>query len=111
LRNDRARLEDILRAIAPIARYAEGGRAAFDQDELVQSWMIYHPTLIGEAAARLSSALREHHPEIPWVRVIGMRDVLVHGYFSIDLEEVSVTVERRVPALQRQIEAILRAEP
>jgi len=110
LRDDRARLEDILSAIGSIARYSERGRPAFDGDELVQSWMIYHLTLIGEAAARLSSALRDHHPEVPWPRVIGMRNVLVHGYFAIDLEEVWVT-ERRVPALRRQIEAILRGEP
>ena len=87
MRNDRARLEDIRRAIASIARYAKRGRAAFDRDELVQSWMIYHLTIIGEAAARLSSALREDHPEVPWLRVIGMRNVLVHGYFAIDPEE------------------------
>jgi len=111
LRDDRAQLEDILSAIGSIARYSERGRPAFDGDELVQSWMIYHLTLIGEAAARLSSALRDHHPEVPWPRVIGMRNVLVHGYFAIDLEEVWVTVERRVPALRRQIEAILRGEP
>ena len=65
----------------------------------------------GEAAARLSSALREDHPEIPWLRVIGMRNVLVHGYFAIDPEEVWVTVDRRVPALRRQIEAILQGHP
>jgi len=110
LRDDRARLEDILRAIASIARYAERGRTAFDRDELVQSWMIYHLTLVGEAAARLSLALRDHHPGVPWPRVIGMRNVLVHGYFAIDLEEVWVTVERRVPTLRRQIETILRGE-
>lgn len=49
MRDDQARLEDILRAIASIARYAERGRPAFDRDELIQSWMIYHLTLIGEA--------------------------------------------------------------
>jgi uncharacterized protein with HEPN domain len=110
LRDDQARLEDILRATASIARYAERGRLAFDHDELVQSWMIYHLTLIGEAAARISSALRDQHPEVPWPRVIGMRNVLVHGYFAIDLEEVWVTVDRRVPTLRRQIDEILREE-
>jgi uncharacterized protein with HEPN domain len=39
-----------------------------------------------------------------------MRNVLVHGYFAMDLEEVWVTVERRVPTLRRQIETILRGE-
>jgi uncharacterized protein with HEPN domain len=110
VRDDRARLEDILQAIGSIARYAVRGRPAFDRDELVQSWMVYHLTLIGEAAARLSPGLRDRHPEIPWLRVIGMRNILIHGYFAIDLEEVWVTVERRVPILRTQIEMILRED-
>ncbi len=110
MRDDRARLEDILQAIGSIARYAVRGRPAFDRDELVQSWMVYHLTLIGEAAARLSPGLRDRHPEIPWLRVIGMRNILIHGYFAIDLEEVWVTVERRVPILRTQIEMILRED-
>jgi uncharacterized protein with HEPN domain len=108
LRDDQARLEDILRAISHIERYANRGRSGFDLDELLQAWMIHHLAVIGEAAARLSLALRESHPEVPWSGTIGMRNVLVHGYFSIDLDEVWGTVERRVPALREQIEVILR---
>jgi uncharacterized protein with HEPN domain len=110
VRDDRARLEDILQAIASIARYAVRGRSAFDRDELVQSWMVYHLTLIGEAAARLSPELRHRHPDIPWPRVIGMRNILIHGYFAIDLEEVWATVEERVPVLRSQVEMILRGD-
>ena len=110
MRDDRARLEDILQAIASIARYAVRGRPAFDRDELVQSRMVYHLTLIGEAAARLSPEVRHRHPEIPWPRVIGMRNILIHGYFAIDLEEVWATVEERVPVLRTQIEMLLRGD-
>ena len=108
MRDDQARLEDILRAIGDIERYAHRGRSHFDNDELLQAWMIHHLAVIGEAAARLSPALRESHPEVPWSGTIGMRNVLVHGYFTIDLGEVWGTVEQGVPALREQIEAILR---
>ena len=70
--------------------------------------MVYHLTVIGEAAARLTPGLRDNHPEIPWPRIIGMRNLLIHGYFAIDLEEVWVTVDQRVPVLRRQIEAMLQ---
>ena len=70
--------------------------------------MIHHLAIIGEAAARLSLTLRASHPEVPWSGMIGMRNVLVHGYFSVELEEVWGTVERYVPRLREQIEAILR---
>ena len=110
MRDDRARLEDILQAIAATARYAVRGRPALDRDELVQSWMVYHLTIIGEAAARLSPEVRHRHPEIPRPRVIGMRNILIHGYFAIDLEEVWATVEERVPVLRSQVEMILRGD-
>lgn len=99
MRDDQARLEDILRAIGHIERYARRGRSHFDSDELLQAWMIHHLAVIGEAAARLSLTLRESHPEVPWSGTIGMRNVLVHGYFTIDLDEVWGTVEQGVPAL------------
>ena len=70
--------------------------------------MVYHLTVIGEAAARLTPGLRDNCPEIPWPQVIGMRNMLIHGYFAIDLEEVWVTVDQRVPVLRDQIEAMLQ---
>lgn len=76
-----------------------GRRSAFDRDELIQSWMVHHLTLIGKAAARLTAGLRDNHPEIAWPRVT---------YFVIDLKEVWVTVDQRVPVLRRQIEAMLQ---
>lgn len=93
MRGDQTRPEDILRALDHIERYATGGRSGFDRDELLQAWMIRHLAVIGEAAARLSLPLRESHPEVPWSGIIGMRNVLVHGYFSIELDEVWGTVE------------------
>ena len=108
MRDDQTRLEDILRAISHIERYATRGRSGFDRDELLQAWMIHPLAIIGEAAARLSLTLRASHPEVPWSGMIGMRNVLFHGYFSVELEEVWGTVERYVPRLREQIEAILR---
>jgi uncharacterized protein with HEPN domain len=69
--------------------------------------MIHHLAIIGEAAARLSPALRQGHPEVPWSAIIGIRNVLVHGYFSIDLDEVW-GITQQLPALRNQIGAILR---
>lgn len=65
MRDDRGRLLDILDAIDRIDAYSLRGRNAFDRDELVQTWMIHHLQIIGEAAGRLSDAFREKHPENP----------------------------------------------
>ena len=85
MRDDRQRLQDILEAIELIEKYASKGRAAFEQDELIQIWFLRHLQIIGEASRALSDNIRESHPEIPWAKIIGMRHILVHNYFEIDL--------------------------
>ncbi len=107
MRRDRERLLDIQEAIQRIERYAEQGRGAFDRSELVQNWFLRHLQIIGEAARALSSDLRDGHPEVPWSKILGMRNILVHDYFAIDKDIVWSVVEQDLPGLKRQIEAIL----
>ncbi len=64
------------------------GEAAFQSDELIQNWMTGHIQVIGEAAGALSKQFRNRTPGVPWSDIIGMRHVLVHHYFSIDLARV-----------------------
>ena len=106
--DDRERLEDILEAVARIERYASRGREVFIQDELVQVWIVHHMQIIGEAARKASAALRDSHPEVPWSQVVAMRNILVHDYFGVDIEEVWAAVVRDLPDLKRKIEVILR---
>ena len=108
MRNPKERLKDILDAIAKIERYAARGREAFEQEELIQTWVLYHIQLIGEAAAQLGKAFHQAHPVIPWPQIVAMRCVLVHEYLGVDLQEVWRTVERDLPALKNQIEALVK---
>jgi uncharacterized protein with HEPN domain len=108
MRDDRERLLDMLEAIERIDRYAVRGRAAFEHDELIQNWITHQLQIIGEAAARMAPELKGHHPEVPWRQIIGMRNVLTHGYFEIDLDIVWSVVERDLGKLRSQIEVILR---
>jgi uncharacterized protein with HEPN domain len=101
-------LADIIHAIDLIEPYVRRGRSSFEHDELLQVWMIHHLVILGEAATRLSPALREGYPEVPWTGIVGIRNVLVHGYFAIDLDEVWGIVQRQLPTLRAQIESILR---
>ena len=64
--------------------------------------------VIGEAARQLSEPLRNAHSEVPWAQIVGMRNVLVHDYFGLDLEQVWAAVERDIPELRPHIEGILR---
>ena len=107
MRRDRQRLEDILEAIERIEKYASGGRATFDRDELVQTWVLHHLQIIGEAVRGLSDEIRSAHPDIPWAQIAAMRNILVHDYFGIDLEEVWTAVVRDLPQLKVKIAAAL----
>jgi len=73
--------------------------------------MTHHIQLIGEAAARLSASTRQASPDIPWLDIIAMRNVLVHHYFGIDLEQVWTTLTRDLPVLKEQVRAILASLP
>ncbi|MEQ8961201.1 MAG: DUF86 domain-containing protein [Coleofasciculus sp. C2-GNP5-27] len=107
MRSDREKLYDILEAIERIERYAIQGRQSFAENELIQTWFIQHLQIIGEASRALSADTRNQHPEVPWSKIIGMRNILTHNYFEIDLDVVWSAVENDLPDLKRQIEAIL----
>jgi len=108
MRDPKERLRDILEAIAAIDRYRDRDRSAFEQDELLQVWFLRHLQIIGEAARRLPEEIRNLAPDIPWHKIIGMRNILVHGYFEIDLDVVWDAVQQDVPLLKPAVEALLK---
>ncbi|MBC7346671.1 MAG: DUF86 domain-containing protein [Clostridia bacterium] len=109
-KGDRLRLAHILESALLISRWLEGvEKGRFLEDELLQEAVIRRLEVIGEAAKNVSPELKERHPEVPWREMSGMRDVLVHEYFGVDLEQVWETASQDVPELARQIGAILQA--
>ncbi len=65
MKADRERLDHILESIQRIEKYSGRGLEAFKRDELVQSWIVRHPQIIGEASRKLSAEFRAQHPDIP----------------------------------------------
>ncbi len=107
MRDDRERIVDMLEAIERIQRYDLSDQAMFDHDELLQTWVIHHLQILGEAARATSAAFRERHTTIPWKQIIGMRTLLVHHYFEIDLDAVWLVVVRDLAQLKPQLQAVL----
>jgi uncharacterized protein with HEPN domain len=83
MRDYNERLLDILEAIENIEKYASRGHEAFEHDELIQTWIVHHLQIIGEAASSFPDNFRERYPEVPWSKIIGMRNILVHNYFGL----------------------------
>jgi len=107
VRDTTERLRDIQEAITRIFKYTDAGRKVFDEDELIQTWIIHHLEIIGEAARAIPQDFRELHPEISWGQISGMRNILIHMYFGIDHDIVWAVVERDLPHLQQVINALL----
>lgn len=107
MRRESERLLDVLEAIERIEKYAVQGRDAFDADELIQTWIIHHIEIVGEACRALSAEFQAYHSDVPWSDIIGMRNILVHHYFGIDRDAVWAVVDRDLPELKLSVLAIL----
>ncbi len=108
MRDDRERLLDLREAIERIEKYTTAGRSALERDELIQTWVLYHLQIIGEAARSLSPELRGRYPDVPWPQIIGMRNILAHRYFGIDIDIVWSAVEHDLPQLKSNVDRMLR---
>jgi uncharacterized protein with HEPN domain len=107
-RGDLLRLKDILCAIAALERHRVEDRAVFDADELLRHFAWKQIEIIGEAASKLSAELRDAHPEVPWVQIVGMRNRLVHDYAEVDWGIIWLVYAAETVQLRPQIEAILK---
>lgn len=105
--DDRVYLLHIRDAINQILDFTQNGRDTFLTDRKSQAAVIRYFEIIGEATKHLSDEQKRSHPEIPWRKISGMRDELIHEYFGVNVEVVWDTVERDLPPFRQQVEQML----
>lgn len=103
MRTDEVYLEYITTALENVAELTRVGRKAFLSDKHAQAAVLYYLHTMAEATQRLSSGLKERHPEIDWIAIGGFRNRIVHGYLGINMDIVWGVIEGELPLLRSAI--------
>ena len=97
-------LEDILQAIAKTRSYVAGlTRESFAQDSMGIDAVNRNLEIIGEAAKMVPESIRAEYPNIEWKKIAGLRDILAHHYFEVDLDIVWDILQNKLPTLDREL--------
>ena len=106
MRDERVYLLHAIEAIDAIASYTVEGREAFLSDGKTQDAVIRNIEIIGQAVKGVSEDTRALEPAVPWRKIAGMRDKLIHEYFGVDIALVWDVVEHELPVLRPQLEQL-----
>lgn len=108
MRDDRAYLRHIFEAIEIIEGYIAG--STFDQfqaSKMMIDAVVRELEIIGEAANQISDGLKEQYPDIPWLKMRGLRNFVIHEYFAVNAKIVWDTCKQNLPELRKQIGRLL----
>jgi uncharacterized protein with HEPN domain len=107
-RDYRVYLEDILTAIGKIKRYTEGlSKQGFAADDKTIDAVVRNLEVIGEAVKQLPADMRSQEPGIEWQKIAGLRDVLIHQYFGVDVDILWDIIENKLPALEVAVTSLM----
>lgn len=107
-RDYRVYLDDIIEAAGKTLTYTEGfDLVTFKTDSRTLDAVVRNLEIVGEAVKQLPDDLRSRHPEIDWKRIAGLRDILAHRYFGVDVDIVWDVVRNKLPLLKQVVRAML----
>ena len=103
-------VEDILEAMDKIERYIKGlTYETFVKNEMVADAVLRNLEIIGEASGNIPEDTREKYPDIPWRRIIGLRNIAIHKYFGVDLAIIWEIITRNLPETKPKVTAMLKS--
>ena len=106
MKDDKLYLIHILECIGHIEDYCQKGREEFLHSRLQQDAVMRNFEIMGEATKHISDKLKKAYATIPWKRIAGFRDVLIHNYMGVEVESVWQIIDKDLPGLKRKIQRI-----
>ena len=108
MRDYKLHLEDILNAIAKIEKCTRHrSYKRFREEELLIDGVVRNSEIIGEASRNLPAAVKNRIPDIEWKKISGLRNILIHEYFGVDVEILWDIVKNKLPELKKTISSYL----
>lgn len=103
-------VEDIMEAVNKVDHYIKGFTyEAFVKNEMAVDAVMRNLEIIGEASRNIPDDVREKYPDIPWGRMVGLRDIAIHEYFGVDLGIIWQIITRNLPETKPKIAAMLKS--
>lgn len=107
MKSDKTYLIHILECIENIENYTKEGKGKFIESTLIQDAVIRNLEIVGEASKKISIDTKNIYSELSWREMAGLRDVLIHDYFGVDIKIVWNVVEKELPKVKKGVEEIL----
>jgi uncharacterized protein with HEPN domain len=109
MRDYKLYLDDILEATKRIEKYTkELTLEKFKKDNLIIDGVVRNLEIIGEAVKNIPTNVKDKHPDIEWKKIAGLRDILAHEYFGIDVDILWDIVDNKLPELKKEIACLLK---
>ena len=104
-------IKEMISAIEKIERYANSiSFKEFLENELIQDGIIRNLEVLGEASKNIPEYIKKKYPQIKWRKISGLRDILIHAYFNVDLSMIWDIINNHLPALKVELLKIMKNE-
>ena len=109
MRDYKLYLDDIIEATKRIEKYTKGlTLERFKKNDLTIDGVVRNLEIIGEAVKNIPTNVKDKHPDIEWKKIAGLRDILAHEYFGIDVDILWDIVDNKLPELKKEISCLLK---